>query len=178
MEPVSLALLVGLGALAASRIGKPKRGTVPAAAGRVLALPNVGAEQIDPEIRRRLEVLADRVAPLTITITSGRRDPRRQAAAMIAKVKRGEDLAKLYRGAAADGRLSRLLALPLDPEAWAAEIDAQARAGRPISLHLTQRAADLRSRDWTRAELDRVVAEARRLGFSAVIESDHLHLQG
>lgn len=170
MDPIVAGLL--LGALLLARAGLSGRGL-----GRARALPDVGAEDLDPGVIRRIQFLADRVGGAPILITSGYRSGFRQARAMIAKLERGEDLRQLYRSAAADGRIDALLSLPRDPAIWGPVLDDWAARGRSISDHMTRKAVDLRIWDWSASQYDRVEKEARRLGFRALREADHLHLE-
>jgi hypothetical protein len=111
---------------------------------------------------------------IPVTATSGRRDPARQAAAMLAKVARGEDLRALYRD---KGQIDRLLSLPRDVAAWAAEIARSAAAGRPLSSHLSGRAFDLRTRDLSDRQVARLVEIAAAAGRRAILEPDHIHVE-
>jgi hypothetical protein len=111
---------------------------------------------------------------IPVTVTSGRRDPVRQAAAMLAKVARGEDLRSLYRD---KGQIDRLLSLPRDVAAWAAEIARSATAGRPLSSHLSGRAFDLRTRDLSDRQVARLVEIAAAAGRRAILEPDHIHVE-
>jgi hypothetical protein len=112
---------------------------------------------------------------IPVTATSGRRDAARQAAAMLGKVERGEDLLLLYRD---KGQIAELLAGPRTIDAWAATIRRYAAAGRPLSSHLSGRAVDLRSRDLSASQLARLAELSRAEGARrAVVEPDHLHLE-
>lgn len=139
-------------------------------------LPNVGIEQLTPGTLQWLREYAAAAAleGIPITATSGRRDTRRQAAAMIAKVERGEDLHALYRD---DGQIDELLNGPRTVERWAEVLAAYAAKGRAVSSHMSGKAVDIRSRDWTSTQLHAAAALATRLGARAIIESDHLHLE-
>lgn len=107
-------------------------------------------------------------------VTSGRRSPEAQASAMLAKVGRGEDLSALY---ADDEAIEVLMALPREVESWAEQISAWVKSGRYLSSHLRDDALDLRSRDWTAAQLAAVVALVEQLGGEAIVEIDHLHVE-
>jgi hypothetical protein len=109
---------------------------------------------------------------LPLTFTSGRRSALDQAAAMLAKLRRGEDLRSLYRSAAAT--LDRLFAAPQTAAAWAAII----AAAPPISRHLSGDAVDIRTAGLTDAQVYRLGELAIAAGFArALRESDHLHVQ-
>lgn len=109
---------------------------------------------------------------LPLLFTSGRRTPLDQAAAMLDKVRRGENLRTLYRSAGAT--LDRLFAAPQTTAAWASII----AAAPPISRHLTGDAADIRTAGLTDAQIYRLGELAIAAGFArALRESDHLHVQ-
>jgi len=109
---------------------------------------------------------------LPLLFTSGRRTPLDQAAAMIDKVRRGEDLRNLYRSAGAT--LDRLFAAPRTAAAWASIL----AAAPPISRHLTGDALDIRTAGLTDAQVYRLGELAIAAGFArALRESDHLHVQ-
>jgi hypothetical protein len=108
---------------------------------------------------------------IPVTWTSGRRSARAQAAAMIAKLDRGEDLRALYRSAGAT--LDKLLAAPRTVDAWAPILEAA-----PISAHQRGDAGDVRRWDLSAAQLRRLGELAIQAGWRrALLESDHLHLQ-
>ncbi len=161
-----------LGVLLLARIGRSGPGL-----GRARALPDVGAEDLDREMVAKVQLLAAKVSPIPVVITSGKRSGLRQARAMIAKIERGEDLRELYTSAARDGRLDALFSLPRTPEAWAPVLEDWARRGRSISDHMHGRAADLRIWQWSPSQYDQVVATAKALGLRTNRESDHLHLE-
>lgn len=161
-----------------------------AVAGAVLALLAVGAVTVGggsalekrPGILSSLSARAAAAAQelarlaaaegLPLLFTSGRRTPLDQAAAMLDKVRRGENLRTLYRSAGAT--LDRLFAAPQTTSAWASII-----AGAPaISRHLTGDAADIRTAGLSDAQVYRLGELAIAAGFTrAVRESDHLHVQ-
>jgi len=107
-----------------------------------------------------------------IVITSTVRSPEQQAAAMLAKLDRGENLAALYGD---DAQIRELLAA--DRGQWAGIIDRYARQGFPLSYHLTGDAFDVRIRDRSPSEIDAMVAAVERAGWDPVVESDHLHVE-
>ena len=142
--------------------------------------------------RDRLLRIAERYFKATkrkLIITGGSRTPQRQAELMIAKLKKGEDLAKLYenRSAAAEitklykeGVSKRLREKPLI-ESLTRKIEAQMAAGNHVSKHLKAGAADVRSRDMKAAEEKALrAAVAAEAGVSLVDERQsaepHFHL--
>ena len=142
--------------------------------------------------RDRLLRIAERYFKATkrkLIITGGSRTPQRQAELMIAKLKKGEDLAKLYenRSAAAEitklykeGVSKRLREKPLI-ESLTRKIEAQMAAGNHVSKHLKAGAADVRSRDMKAAEEKALrAAVAAEPGVSLVDERQsaepHFHL--
>jgi len=109
---------------------------------------------------------------LPLTFTSGRRSPLDQAAAMLAKLRRGEDLRALYRSSAAT--IDRLFAAPQTAAAWAPII----AAAPPVSKHLSGDALDIRTAGLTDAQVYRLGELAIAAGFArALREGDHLHVQ-
>jgi len=153
------------------------RGTNLANIQSFTALPNVGIEDLTPGTLEWLRLWATSAiqAGIPVTITSGKRDARRQAKAMIAKVDRGEDLHALYRD---DEQIADLLNGPRTVERWTETIERYAAMGRGVSNHLSGRAADVRSRDWTPEQLRAAAALATKMGAKrAIIESDHLHIE-
>jgi hypothetical protein len=119
----------------------------------------------------RLATLAS-AEGVPMTVTSGYRSARAQAQAMIAKVKRGENIRTLYRSAST--LVDRLLALGVDDiDGWAALL-----AASPISAHQRGDAIDLRTRGLTDAQVYKLGELAIEAGFSrALRESDHLHAE-
>lgn len=153
------------------------RGTNLASIQTFTALPNVGIEDLTPGTLDwlRMWATASIQAGIPVTITSGKRDARRQAKAMLAKVDRGEDLHALYRD---DEQIADLLNGPRTVERWTETIERYAAMGRGVSNHLSGRAADVRSRDWTPEQLRAAAALATKMGAKrAIIESDHLHIE-
>lgn len=136
----------------------------------------VRALDLDPSAVATLDRIAATAAAegIPVTVTSGRRDPARQAAAMLAKLAKGEDLRALYRDKA---QIDRLLSLPRDPSAWAMEIARSAAAGRPLSSHLSGRAFDLRIRDLSDQAVGRLLTIAQSAARRAILEPDHIHIE-
>ncbi len=94
---------------------------------------------------------------------------------MLAKVERGEDLHALYRD---DEQIGELLQGARTVDRWAAVIDGYTNRGRPISNHLSGKAVDIRTRDWSRTQLQEAAALAVAMKAKrAIIESDHLHIE-
>lgn len=131
---------------------------------------------LDPSAVETLNAIGRAAAAegIPVTVTSGRRDPTRQAAAMLAKVARGEDLRSLYRD---KRQIDRLLSLPRDPSVWAIEIARSAAAGSPLSSHLSGRAFDLRIRGLDDQAVGRLLAIAQGAARRAILEPDHIHVE-
>ena len=91
---------------------------------------------------------------------------------MARKLERGENLRQLYRD---KEQINALLSLSVSD--WPAELRRWSEAGRPLSSHLGGRAFDLRSRDMTEGQLQKLAALIGQLGGRAVIESDHMHVE-
>lgn len=141
------------------------------------AVPNVGVEDLTPATLAWLQLYAQAAAGkgIPVTATSGRRSSRRQAAAMLAKVERGEDLHALYRD---EEQISELLQGARTVDRWAAIIDGYTARGRSISNHLSGKAVDIRTRDWSKTQLEQAAALALAMKAKrAIIESDHLHIE-
>lgn len=113
----------------------------------------------------RLERVAARYHASTrsrLVVTGGYRSPRRQAELMASKLAQGEDVAALYaeKGAAAeirDAYLAGAQRKATRPELVTIVlevIEAQIARGVFVSLHLQGRAADVRSRGMTAAQID------------------------
>jgi hypothetical protein len=108
---------------------------------------------------------------MELVFTSGRRSAGQQAAAMLGKVNRGEDLRALYRSAG--DTLDWLESVPRDVDAWAWVLE-QA----PISAHQRGDAVDARRWGFSASQLKRLGELAIAAGFRrALLESDHLHAQ-
>jgi len=107
-----------------------------------------------------------------IVVTSTVRSAEQQAAAMLSKQQRGEDLAALYGD---DVQIRELLAA--EPSTWPSIIARYADAGFPLSYHLTGDAFDVRIRDRTPEEIDAMMAAVQQAGWDPVLESDHLHVE-
>jgi hypothetical protein len=137
--------------------------------GQVLYLDHVDPSDLDRDMLAVLQSMADAVG--TITVTSGLRSYDAQADAMAAKMARGEDLHDVYRN---DAQIDALLLTP--PGEWAAVLAEWSNAGQPISRHLGGRGADVRTRDRSDKDLDRMTRAAERAGANWLVESDHLHI--
>ena len=141
----------------------------------------------------RLERVAARYHAATrarLVVTGGYRSPRRQAELMASKLADGEDIAALYaeKGAAAEIRDAYLAgALRKQPRAQLVEIvlgviDAQIARGVFVSLHLQGRAADVRSRGMTAAQIDALKSAIEAEPGTVMVderdgESPHFHLK-
>ncbi|MDT9547639.1 MAG: hypothetical protein RI826_09935, partial [Chlorobium phaeovibrioides] len=124
-------------------------------------------------IRRRLHG-----SGVAATVTSGTRDTRRQASAMLEKVRLyGLDALDIY-----DPRVKPALAmLPRTVDAWAVGLTALINAGVRISRHADGRAIDLRIRDLSGPQRVKLQAAAdavvKPLRGRTLMEQDHLHVQ-
>ena len=141
----------------------------------------------------RLERVAARYHAATrarLVVTGGYRSPRRQAELMASKLAEGEDIAALYaeKGAAAEIRDAYLAgALRKQPRAQLVEIvlgviDAQIARGVFVSLHLQGKAADVRSRGMTAAQIDALKSAIEAEPGTVMVderdgESPHFHLK-
>jgi len=126
-----------------------------------------------PDVVRAYLVRLSRKARVPIVITSWTRTPERQAAAMLAKVDRGEDLFALYRN---DAAIAALMNADRNVDTWAGIIDAWTDAGQPLSRHLDGYGTDIRTRDLGPGQVARLIRVARAMGGNPVLESDHLHI--
>jgi len=130
-------------------------------------------DTLDPEARARLLSFAGEVLraglPM-VTVTSARRSAAWQADAMLYKLARGEDLAKIYRSS--PRTIAQLLALPRTVAAWAPVL-----AAAPISDHQRGRAVDVRRWGYTDGQLQQLQQLAQASGWRTLLESDHLHLE-
>lgn len=119
-----------------------------------------------------LDRLAQAAGLPALTWTSGRRTNLEQAAAMLGKVSRGENLFDLYKSA--HETLDALFAAERTPAAWAAVLATRP----PLSRHMVGEAVDVRRWGLTSGELYRLGELAIAAGWRrALLESDHLHLQ-
>ena len=173
MDP--LLLLLGAGLLLLRR--KRARVRLPAGAGEQVCYPlQVAGSAVDADgLEPAAMAFYHRVACAwgqPLTMTSGRRSYVAQADAMARKVSRGENLRQLYRDRE---QIDALLELPVGD--WPGELRRWAEAGRPLSSHLGGRAFDLRSRDMTDGQLQKLSALVGQLGGRAVVESDHIHVE-
>ena len=158
---------LGLGALGVALLGRRTMGgTLEEKRPGIL-------EGLSPEARAAALRWAELASAegMELTFTSGRRTAGQQAAAMLAKVARGEDLRALYRSAGET--LDWLESVPRDVDAWAWVLE-QA----PISAHQRGDAVDVRRWSLSSAQLKRLGELAIDAGFRrALLESDHLHAQ-
>ena len=187
------AVLIGGGLLGLALLGLLASRTAPARAllgtdddddgGDVSRLPPGPAREKRPGLlagltapaqaaAARLDALAQAEGLPALTWTSGRRSTLEQAAAMLGKVARGEDLYALYRSARPT--LDALMAASRTPAAWAEVL----QRFPPLSRHLAGEGLDVRRWGFTPAELYRLGELAIAAGWGrALLESDHLHLQ-
>jgi hypothetical protein len=196
MDPITLLVVGGALALAVGAGGKRRRAlrssspsrspsTRPAAAPdpapppRPTAEPAYivvgrGVEDLRPEALDALQRWALAVTARTgrrPEITSGYRSPERQAAAMLEKLRLGDDLLALYRD---DDTIRLLLSLPPTVEAWAPVLEE-----RPVSDHQSGLAWDVRTRDRSDADVAAMVELARAAGLDPLVEAKpkHLHVE-
>jgi hypothetical protein len=138
----------------------------------------------------RIAARYHRATGVRLVVTGGYRTVRRQAELMARKLANGDDIAKLYaeraaaieirdayREAAARGERKPALVAAIE-----AVIEAQIARGVYVSLHIQGRAADVRSRGLTDAQLEALIeAVEAEPGAVLVDERDgaapHLHLR-
>lgn len=120
----------------------------------------------------------------TLFCTSGVRTAEDQARAMLAKMTAGNDISDLLALYKRDDLVQELAAIPQTLSAWMSILQQQIDRGDLLSSHMSGRAVDLRSAQTgtghlTDDEQDRVVAAAKDLGASVVIEDTpaHIHLE-
>jgi len=147
-----------------------RRGRRRMAADSVFAKDGVNLSTLSARALAVAELVGQEVNGIVVTSTV--RSPEQQAAAMLAKLDRGENLAALYGD---DAQIRELLAA--DRGQWAGIIQRYARQGYPLSYHLTGDAFDVRIRDRSAEEIDAMVAAVERAGWDPVLESDHLHVE-
>lgn len=121
-----------------------------------------------------LKVRAGVPSSIPIHVTSGLRTAEKQAAALVIKRNRGENLYALYTQ---DDLVAEIMRVPNTTEAMAAVFRSQVARGRYLSPHMTGRGIDFRTYKWSAQQLATFVAAAQRLGLSTLKESDHLHMQ-
>jgi hypothetical protein len=121
-----------------------------------------------------------------LTVTSGTRDPQRQAEAMYVKLQRGEDLHHLYKQT---GLLDEIMEAYRNESAsrgskretvgaMSEVIERQVARGEYISRHLGGEAVDVRKRDMSSDEQHILKMVAKDLGYGAPVdEVDNLHFQ-
>jgi hypothetical protein len=142
------------------------------------------SEALRGRIDRALSIALDRLAEvsrISFVVTSVARTPREQAAAMADQARTDglQALLDLY----GDDEQVRTLWPALsagEVDEAAAMIEDYARAGRPISRHLAigeGRAVDIRTRDLDRTARARLMMAAKGLGWEAIEEADHIHIE-
>ena len=122
-----------------------------------------------------IRALRAAVPDVPLHVTSATRTPERQAAALVVKRKRGEDLRRLYR--ANSDIAAALMAAPNTTAAMGAIIRRYMEQGRYLSRHMRGDAVDFRSRNLNQGQIQRVMDAAVRLGAKPLLESDHLHIE-
>ena len=177
------ALSLGIGVISLLVIGliayqrRKLSGGAPGVAGDIAGWTQESGVVLAPDVEVWLAQLARAAADAglpAIHVTSGTRTAASQAAAMLAKVERGEDLAALYSD---DAAVAVLLGLPRTVDAWTAQIQTWVDSGRYLSAHLRADAVDLRSKDLSAEQVAKLRDVAKGLGAETIIESDHLHLE-
>ncbi len=142
--------------------------------------PNLWAKPGVLARRRQLDFaqqMADRLG-WPLVVTSGTRTAEAQAQALKAKRDRGEDLTQLYRRGEGPAIVAELLAAPNEVEPMRAIVQRWADRGVFMSRHMRGDAIDLRTRGYTSGQVQRMARVAEALGARALIESNHLHLEG
>lgn len=144
---------------------------------------------LSPDIEEKVKLLADRYHALTnknIVITSGIRTSHSQARAMYEKLAGGDDLA-VYKNQSAAQDIRRIYldgttsnkskdAIITDIKA---EIDTQIHNEIYISKHLRQGAIDIRSRDMSDSEKEKLKQAAEGIVETVILETTppHFHVQ-
>jgi hypothetical protein len=115
------------------------------------------------------------VPSVPVHVTSGIRSPERQARALVYKRNNEGDSAvrRLY---GQKDLIGEVLAAANTTAAMARVLTRQVRSGRFLSRHMRGDAVDLRTRNLTKDQVQKLKAGAKRLGGHAVIEVDHLHV--
>jgi hypothetical protein len=146
---------------------------------------------LSPTVQARLARVADayfRRTGKVLVVTSGTRDPHKQAAAMHQAMRVGADVMHLYRDKSAArellttfhaARAAKKSIAAIDAE-LAQVIERQIRRGVFISAHLRAGAADVRSRGMSADDRRAFLEGVARVGGFGVIEESappHFHLQ-
>lgn len=107
-----------------------------------------------------------------VIATSGKRDAREQARAMLAKLrdKGQQELFAVYKN---DGMIRALLRLPRTESSWSKYIEEH---GHSISRHLVGGAVDLRTRGLSTSQINALKRAVRKTGGRALLEYDHMHV--
>lgn len=155
---------------------------------RYVLLPGVTlAPAVEEKVAEIAEVYFQRTGK-ELAVTSGTRDPARQAEAMHDLFQHGADVLGLYRDKAAAREIKRAYDegvaadLPADARIEAIEqvIRAQMERGVFISAHLREGAVDIRSRDMTPADKRAFLEGVEEVGGVFALEESrppHYHLQ-
>lgn len=168
------ALVVGVGGL--YLLARPRRrsrasSTSAAAGGQGWSVKE--GVRLGPDAPSFLDAVAAQLN-FPIVVTSGTRAPAEQAAAMLTKLERGEDLFALYKD---DDLLEEILEVAPDVDQMAEVIQDQVDQGLYISAHLREDALDFRTRDLAAAQVEALKHAIQVLGGEVVKETDHLHMQ-
>jgi hypothetical protein len=134
--------------------------------------------KMNPHLERVATQIANEL-DFNIVVTSAIRTARQQATAMRNKLIRGEDLTKIYK----DNDMARDITAIYQRQGSLDEIEQYienyTKQGGVISRHLTGEALDLRtlpSWGYTQEDVDAMIRAVKRLGYFALLESDHLHV--
>jgi len=120
-----------------------------------------------------MDVLARVATGINLVVTSAERTPESQAAAMLAKYQ-AKGKAELYKVYARNKAIiDKLLAAPKTQSAWASIIK---KEGTRLSKHLWKGALDLRIRNLTATQVDKLKAAVTATGGKPYLEYDHLHV--
>ena len=113
---------------------------------------------------------------IPLHVTSATRTAFKQASALVVKRNLGDNLYKLYK---ADYIVKELMAVPNTVTAMAAVIQKWANQGHFMSRHMRGDALDIRSKTLTSAQIQAVMAAAKRLGARAIYETKppHIHVE-
>ena len=168
--------------------GAPGVQSAGSGARRYSLLPEV---KLAPAIEGKLAQIAEAFFRRTgkpLVVTSGTRDPERQAEAMHELLRLGVDITKLYRNTRAAAEIARAFqearAAGKPPAAavrdLAAVIRRQIERGVFVSAHLRAGAVDVRNRDMSAAQRRAFLEGVAEVGGVAVLDEEappHFHLQ-
>lgn len=171
-----------------ARASSGKRAPEPEGERRYVLLNGI---TLAPAVEQKVAAIADAYFRRTgkeLVVTSGTRDPARQAEAMLDLFRHGADVLGLYRDKAAVREILTAYeagrAAGLSSEAMVAAIEhvirAQVERGVFISAHLREGAVDIRNRDMTSAEKRAFLDGVEEVGGVLALEETrppHFHLQ-